>query len=139
MRTSQQFRFFLEGEYLKRFLFYFNVGRFRCLDFFYDALFKRAAIFTTPLNLMDFFFHDFKVVNSNGVCFFLKKAQCISGINFLENFLFKNIIFFSREFFCFCEIILALWKGGRLEECLNWCLDITYFRFVFIDFLIEWY
>jgi len=48
MRTSQQFRFFLEGEYLKRFYFYFNVGRFRCLDFFYDALFKRAAIFTTP-------------------------------------------------------------------------------------------
>jgi len=53
MRTSQQFRFFLEGEYLKRFFFYFNVGNFPMFGF--GALFKRAAIFTTPLNLMDFF------------------------------------------------------------------------------------
>jgi len=30
------------------------------------------------------FFHDFKVVNSNGVCFFFKKAQCIPEINFPE-------------------------------------------------------
>jgi len=53
--------------------------------------------------------------------------------------LISQKISFFREFFCFWEIILALWKGGRLEKCLNWCLDITYFRFVFIDFLIEWY
>jgi hypothetical protein len=56
MRTSQQFRFFLEGEYLKRFFFILMLVIFRCLDFFFGALFKRAAIFTTPLNLMDFFF-----------------------------------------------------------------------------------
>jgi len=77
------------------------------------------------------------VVNSNGVCFFFKKAQCISEINFPENFLFK--ICFLMEMLFFLEINPALWKGGRLEKCLNWCLDITYFRFVFIDFLIEWY
>jgi hypothetical protein len=40
--------FFWRGNIWRDFLFYFNVGSFRCLDFFYDALFKRAAIFTTP-------------------------------------------------------------------------------------------
>ena len=34
MRTSQQFRFFLEGEYLKRFFFILMLVIFRCLDFF---------------------------------------------------------------------------------------------------------
>jgi len=72
---------------LKRFFFILMLVVSDVWIFFYDALFKRAAIFITPLNLMDIFFHDFKVVNSNGVCFFFKKAQCISEINFPENFL----------------------------------------------------
>jgi hypothetical protein len=47
MRTSQQFRFFFGGGIFEE--IYFNVGRFPMFGFFfYGALFKRAAIFTTP-------------------------------------------------------------------------------------------
>jgi len=54
LRCPHQFRFFLEGEYLKRFILMLVVSD--VWIFFYGALFKRAAIFTTPLNLMDIFF-----------------------------------------------------------------------------------
>jgi len=60
MRTSQQLDcFFLEGEYLKRFFILMLVVSDVWI-FFYDALFKRAAIFITPLNLMDIFFSWFQ-------------------------------------------------------------------------------
>lgn len=74
------------------------------------------------------------MVNSNGVCFFFKKAQCILGINF-PGFLKQHSLGFTKGSIVFSGgIIPALWKGGRLEKCLNWCLDITYFRFVFYRF-----
>ena len=46
MRTSQQFRFFLEGEYLKRFFFYFNVGNFPMFGFFSLVHFLRGQQFS---------------------------------------------------------------------------------------------
>jgi len=55
--------------------------------------FLRGQQFSQHRKFDGFFFHDFKVVNSNGVCFFLKKAQCISGNNFPENFLFQKLLF----------------------------------------------
>merc|ERR1719362_1991728 len=113
MRTSQQFRFFFGGGIFEEIFFILMLVNFSDVwIFFFGALFKRAAIFTTPLNLMDFF-HVFKVVNSNGVCFFFKKAQCISGIYFPKKI---SYYFFFKEIFCFWKIILALWKGGRLEK-----------------------
>jgi len=55
--------------------------------------FLRGQQFSQHRKFDGVFFHDFKVVNSNGVCFFFKKAQCISGINFPENFRFKKLPF----------------------------------------------
>jgi hypothetical protein len=96
MRTSQQLDCFFGGGIFEEIFFILMLVVSDVWIFFYDALFKRAAIFTTPLNLMDIFFHDFKVVNSNGVCFFFKKAQCFSGINFFRKFPFqKKIPFYS--------------------------------------------
>ena len=111
--------------------------------------FLRGQQFSQHRKFDGFFFHDFKVVNSNGVCFFLRRhsvfQELISQkISFFKNCHFRvslnsiftkgSIIFFSRKFFCFWEIILALWKGGRVEKCLNWCLDITYFSVCFYRF-----
>jgi len=55
--------------------------------------FLRGQQFSQHRKFDGVFFHDFKVVNSNVVCFFFKKAQCISGINFPENFRFKKLPF----------------------------------------------
>jgi len=73
------------------------------------------------------------VVHSNGVCFLFKKAQCIPEINFPENLPFfkGNVLFW--------EINSALWKGGRLEKCLELVLRYYIFSVCFYRFLIEWY
>jgi hypothetical protein len=56
MRTSQQLDCFFGGGIFEEIFFILMLVVSDVWIFFYDALFKRAAIFTTPLNLMDIFF-----------------------------------------------------------------------------------
>jgi hypothetical protein len=57
MRTSQQLDcLFFGGGIFEEICFILMLVVSDVWIFFYDALFKRAAIFTTPLNLMDIFF-----------------------------------------------------------------------------------